>query len=61
MNEWNTGLNKLSNFSYEFVLVEDGSTDGTKDLIKELENRDGSYWLEPEMYEDYEPFFDYAK
>ena len=38
LNEWNAGLNKLSNFSYEFVLVEDGSTDGTKDLIKELEN-----------------------
>jgi hypothetical protein len=27
-------------------------------LVKTLENRDGSYWLEPEMYEDYEPFFD---
>ena len=29
------------------------------ELTKELYNRDGSYWLEPEMYEDFEPFFDY--
>ena len=26
---------------------------------KGLVNRDGSYWLEPEMYEDYEEFYDY--
>ena len=37
MKEWNDGLTKLSNYSFEFVLVEDGSTDGTKELIKELE------------------------
>ena len=36
--EWSSELNLLSNISYEFVLVEDGSTDGTKDLIKKLEN-----------------------
>ena len=35
--EWSSELNLLSNISYEFVLVEDGSTDGTKDLIKKLE------------------------
>ena len=29
-------------------------------LIKELMYRDGSYWLEPEMYEDSEPFYDYS-
>ena len=40
----------------------DGYTDGRYDgpqLIKELTFRDGDYWLEPEMYEDYEPFYDY--
>ncbi len=37
LKEWDNGLNKIKNFPYEFVLVEDGSTDGTKDLIKELE------------------------
>ena len=36
----------------------DGQWDGPE-LVKELEYRDGSYWLEPEMYEDYEPFLDY--
>ena len=35
--EWSSELNLLSNIFYEFVLVEDGSTDGTKDLIKKLE------------------------
>lgn len=30
------------------------------ELVKELLKRDGSYWLEPEMYEDYEPFYDYS-
>ena len=29
------------------------------ELTKELYRRDGSYWLEPEMYEDFEPFLDY--
>ena len=36
----------------------DGSWDGPE-MVKELEYRDNSYWLEPEMYEDYEPFLDY--
>ena len=36
----------------------DGSWDGPE-MVKELEYRDDSYWLEPEMYEDYEPFLDY--
>jgi len=34
---WFDDLSKLANYSFEFVLVEDGSTDGTKELIKELE------------------------
>ena len=29
------------------------------ELVKPLIERDGDYWLEPEMYEDYEPFYDY--
>ena len=36
----------------------DGKWDGPE-LIKKLIMRDGDYWLEPEMYEDYEPFLDY--
>ena len=36
----------------------DGVWDGPE-LIKGLMERDGDYWLEPEMYEDYEPFYDY--
>ena len=36
----------------------DGTWDGPE-MVKELEYRDNSYWLEPEMYEDYEPFLDY--
>ena len=38
LKEWNKELEKISHISFEFVLVEDGSTDGTKDLIKKLEN-----------------------
>ena len=34
---WSKELNYLEDISYEFVLVEDGSTDGTKELIKKLE------------------------
>lgn len=30
------------------------------ELVKGLTERDGDYWLEPEMYEDYEPFYDYS-
>jgi len=37
IESWNKELNYLKNISYEFVLVEDGSTDGTKELIKKLE------------------------
>ncbi len=29
------------------------------DKTKGLIHRNGDYWLEPEMYEDYEPFYDY--
>ena len=39
IKEWDSELKKISNINYEFVLVEDGSTDGTKELIKELENK----------------------
>lgn len=37
--EWSKGLRKLIDISYEFVIVEDGSTDGTKELIKKLESK----------------------
>ena len=37
----------------------DGIWDGPS-LVKPLIKRDGDYWLEPEMYEDYEPFYDYS-
>ena len=38
IESWNKELIKISNLNFEFVLVEDGSTDGTKELIKTLEN-----------------------
>ena len=36
ISSWDESL-RLQNIDYEFVIVEDGSTDGTKELIKELE------------------------
>ena len=36
--EWDTELKKIPQIKHEFVVVEDGSTDGTKKLITELEN-----------------------
>ncbi len=37
---------------------DDGKWDGPA-LTKGLIERDGDYWLEPEMYEDFEPFYDH--
>ena len=37
IESWNTELKKISSIEYEFVIVEDGSTDGAKELIEELE------------------------
>jgi glycosyltransferase involved in cell wall biosynthesis len=37
LNQWNNELNKVKSITYEFVLVEDGSTDGTKELVIQLE------------------------
>jgi glycosyltransferase involved in cell wall biosynthesis len=37
IEEWDTKLKKISKIKHEFVIVEDGSTDGTKDLIIKLE------------------------
>jgi glycosyltransferase involved in cell wall biosynthesis len=37
IESWDKELNLLDNTSHEFILVEDGSTDGTKELIKDLE------------------------
>jgi glycosyltransferase involved in cell wall biosynthesis len=39
IQEWDSQLLKLKDFNYEFVIVEDGSTDGTKNLIKDLEKK----------------------
>jgi glycosyltransferase involved in cell wall biosynthesis len=36
LQNWDLALKKKKFFNYEFVIVEDGSTDGTKELIKEL-------------------------
>jgi glycosyltransferase involved in cell wall biosynthesis len=36
LSEWNKELAKVKSITYEFVLVEDGSTDGTKELIIQL-------------------------
>ena len=37
LKEWSNKLKFVNNLEHEFVLVEDGSTDGTKNLIKDLE------------------------
>ena len=37
IESWNSELKKISSIEYEFVIVEDGSTDGAKELIEELE------------------------
>ena len=39
IKSWDDELKSLNDISYEFVLVEDGSTDGTKELINDLENK----------------------
>jgi len=39
IEEWDAELKKISTIEYEFVIVEDGSTDGTKELIIELESK----------------------
>lgn len=39
LSDWNKELAKVKSITYEFVLVEDGSTDGTKELIIELEKK----------------------
>ena len=39
LEEWNDRLKLVDDLKYEFVLVEDGSTDGTKNLIKNLEKK----------------------
>jgi glycosyltransferase involved in cell wall biosynthesis len=39
LSAWNKELAKVKSITYEFVLVEDGSTDGTKELIIELEKK----------------------
>ncbi len=38
ISSWDESL-RLQNIDYEFVIVEDGSTDGTKELILELEKK----------------------
>lgn len=37
--EWDTELKKIPQIKHEFIVVEDGSTDGTKKLITELEKK----------------------
>ena len=34
--EWDNKLSKINNLIYEFVIVEDGSTDGTDEIIKNI-------------------------
>ena len=40
-------------------LDEDGEWDGPE-LVEALQERDGSYWLAPEMYESYQNFSSYS-
>ena len=37
IESWSSELKRISSIEYEFVIVEDGSTDGTKELIIKLE------------------------
>lgn len=37
IKEWSNKLAKVDKLNFEFVIVEDGSTDGTKELIQKLE------------------------
>lgn len=39
IEEWDFELKKIPSINHEFVIVEDGSTDGTKELIIELEKK----------------------
>lgn len=39
LSDWNEELVKIQSINYEFILVEDGSTDGTKELIIDLEKK----------------------
>ncbi len=39
LSEWHNELEKNSTIDHEFIIVEDGSTDGTKELIIELESK----------------------
>ncbi len=38
LKDWNNELKNISTIRHEFIIVEDGSTDGTKELIVELQN-----------------------
>ena len=33
IEEWDSELKKIAKIQYEFVIVEDGSSDGTKELL----------------------------
>jgi len=39
LEEWDNELKNIFTIKHEFVIVEDGSTDGTKELIVELQNK----------------------
>mgnify|MGYP001181224563 CR=1 FL=1 len=39
IEEWDSELKKINSINHEFVIVEDGSTDGTKELIIDLESK----------------------
>ena len=39
VSEWDASLRKIPGLHHVFVVCEDGSTDGTKELIVELERR----------------------
>jgi glycosyltransferase involved in cell wall biosynthesis len=39
ISEWNSSLRSIAGLDYVFIICEDGSTDGTKELVTELESR----------------------
>lgn len=39
LKEWTDELNKIKQLEYRFIICEDGSNDGTKELLKKIKNK----------------------
>ncbi len=52
IEDWDAELKKISKIKHEFIIVEDGSSDGTKELIIELQENFSIINLSSEKKED---------